>query len=181
MITFTCNVGRSANESGFAFAMIASSSIRTDRCGSTGIRKTLVEIYTIGTNGLEAILAEALSFDALGIVNAIEVRFTESRHVGLKIICNGNILLSYSSVLEIRIIFLSDFIFLDLLIKKKIINKIARINFAALQTMERVWLWEKEVKLYKTSLYSSWFSTQCRFVCFLLSVTFVKKNRGPVL
>lgn len=86
MITFTCYVRRSTNESGFAFAMIASSNIRTDRCGSAGISKTLVYIYALGTDSLKAVFTEALPFDALGIVDAVKVRFTKSRHVGLKII-----------------------------------------------------------------------------------------------
>lgn len=77
-------MGWSANKSRLALAMIASSSVCADRCRSAGIVKALIQIYAFSTDGLEAILAEALSFDALSIIDAIEIRFTESCHVGLK-------------------------------------------------------------------------------------------------
>jgi hypothetical protein len=85
-------MGRSANKSRLAFAMVASPSVRADRRRSTWISKTLVQIYAFGTDGFKAILAETLSLDALGIVNAIEIRFAESRHVGLKTIRWNDIL-----------------------------------------------------------------------------------------
>lgn len=77
-------MGWSANKSRLALAMVASSSVCADRRRSAGIRKALVQIHAFGTDGLEAILTEALSFDALSIVDAIEIRFAESCHVGLK-------------------------------------------------------------------------------------------------
>lgn len=77
-------MGWSANKSRLALAMIASSSVCADRCRSAGIVKALIQIHAFSTDGLEAILAEALSFDALSIVDAIEIRFTESCHIGLK-------------------------------------------------------------------------------------------------
>lgn len=77
-------MGRSANKSRLALAMVASSGIRADRGWPTRIGKTLVQIHAFGTDGLEAILTEALSFDTLGIVHAIEIRLAEGRHVGLK-------------------------------------------------------------------------------------------------
>lgn len=80
---FARYMGRSANKTRLAFAMVASSSVGADRRRSTRIGKALVEIHAFGTNGFETILAEALSLDALGIVDAIEIRFAESRHIGL--------------------------------------------------------------------------------------------------
>lgn len=76
------------NESRLALATIASPSVRADRRGSAGIFESeiraLVEIRALGTDGFETVLAEALSLDALGIVDAIEIRLAESRHVGLR-------------------------------------------------------------------------------------------------
>lgn len=77
-------MGRRANKSRLALAMIASSSVCTDRSRSTGISKAFVQIHAFGSDSFEAILAEALSLDALGIVDTIEIRFAKSRHVGLK-------------------------------------------------------------------------------------------------
>lgn len=77
-------MGRSANKSRLALAMVASSSICADRRWPTRISKALVQVHAFSTDGLKAVLAEALSFDALGIVHAIEIRFAEGRHVGLK-------------------------------------------------------------------------------------------------
>lgn len=77
-------MGRSTDESGLAFAVVASSGVRADRRGSTGISETLVQIHAFGADRLEAVLAEALPLDALGIVDAIEIRLAEGRHVGLK-------------------------------------------------------------------------------------------------
>lgn len=118
-------MGRSTNESGFAFAMIASSTIRTDRCGSTGISETLVQIYALGTDSLETIFTEALPFNALGIVNAIKIRFTESCYIGLKIIQWFdiiNLLHIHNICLINETEFFADFYFLDGQIKN-ICNK----------------------------------------------------------
>lgn len=73
IITFARYVGRSTNESGLAFAMIASSRIRADCRRSARIIETFIQIDAFSTDGFEAILAEALSLDALGIVDAIEI------------------------------------------------------------------------------------------------------------
>lgn len=64
--------------------MVASPGICADRRRPAGISKALVQIHTLGTNGFEAIFAEALPFDALGIVDAIEIRLAERRNVGLR-------------------------------------------------------------------------------------------------
>lgn len=64
--------------------MVASSGIRADRRRPAGISKALVQIHTLGTDGFEAILAEALPFDALGIVDAIKIRLAQRRDVGLR-------------------------------------------------------------------------------------------------
>lgn len=77
-------MGRSANKSRLALAMVASSGIRADRCWPTRISKAFVQVHAFGTDSLEAILTEALFFDALGIIHTIEIRFAEGRHVGLK-------------------------------------------------------------------------------------------------
>lgn len=77
-------MGRCADESGLALAMIASAGVRADRCRSAGIGEALVQVHALGADGFEAVLAEALFLDALGIVDTIEVGFAKSRHVGLK-------------------------------------------------------------------------------------------------
>lgn len=66
-------MGRSANKSRLTLAMVTSSNIRADRRWPTRISKALVQIHAFSTNGLEAILAEALSLDTFGIVNTIEI------------------------------------------------------------------------------------------------------------
>lgn len=78
-------MGRCSNEAGFAFAVITAPRVAADRCGPTGVRKTLVHVHALGSNRFESVLAEASPLDALGVVHAIEVRFAERGHVGLKI------------------------------------------------------------------------------------------------
>lgn len=81
---------RSSNETGLAFAMVTSSSIAADRCRSTRVRKTLVDVHAFSCNSLEPVLAEALAFYALGIVHTVEVRFAKRSHVGLQFSrCHG--------------------------------------------------------------------------------------------
>lgn len=75
---------RSTNEPGLALAVVASSAVRADRRRPAGITETLVQVHALGADGFEAILAEALPFDALGIVDAIEIRLAERRNVGLR-------------------------------------------------------------------------------------------------
>lgn len=64
---------RSSNEAGFAFAVITAPSVAANRCRSTRVRKTFVNVHTFGSNSLEPVLAEALTFDTLGVVHAVEV------------------------------------------------------------------------------------------------------------
>lgn len=78
-------MGRGTNETRLAFAVITTPRVGADRCRPTRIRKTLVNVHALGSNGFESVLAEALLFDALGVVHAIEVRFAERGHLGLKV------------------------------------------------------------------------------------------------
>lgn len=63
--------------------MVTSSRVGTDRRRPARIRETLVEIRAFSTNSLETVLTEALIFDALRVVHAVEVRFAEGSHVNL--------------------------------------------------------------------------------------------------
>jgi len=82
-LTFAGYVRWSTDESGLALAVITSSGIRANRRRSTGIVEAFVHIHALSAEGFEAVLAEALALDALGIVDAIEIRFAERSHVGL--------------------------------------------------------------------------------------------------
>lgn len=75
---------RGTGKSRLALAVVASSGVGADRRRPAGIGDALVHIHALGADGFEAILAEALALDALGIVDAIEIRFAERRDVGLR-------------------------------------------------------------------------------------------------
>lgn len=63
--------------------MVTSSRVGTDRRWPAGIRETLVEVCAFSPNGLESVLTEALTLDALRVVHAVEVGLAKGSHVNL--------------------------------------------------------------------------------------------------
>lgn len=73
LYTFAGNVWRGADESSLTVTLESTLRIRTDGGWSAGVRRTFVQVFADRADGLEAVLAETLALDALGIVDAVKV------------------------------------------------------------------------------------------------------------
>lgn len=74
-----------SDEPGFAIAFVRPRNVLADRALSAdvGIAAALVDIHADRSRCLESLLAEALAFDALGVVRAVEVAVAQNVDVGL--------------------------------------------------------------------------------------------------
>lgn len=83
-LTFAWNVRRRADETSLTLALVTTLYVGTNGRRSARVRRAFVHVLADCADGFEAVLAETLALDALGIVDAVKVRFTQCRYVGLQ-------------------------------------------------------------------------------------------------
>lgn len=82
-LTFARCAGRSADESGLAFASIAAGQVGAHGARTARLLLALVDVDTGGADGFETVSAETLALHALGVVHAVEIAFAQRGHVHL--------------------------------------------------------------------------------------------------